>query len=188
MVFHLGGFAMVRQGRAGIGFGARQELWRRWKAGETQSGIAQALGVSVPSVFAWLKLAGGIAPAVRKRRAGCLSHWEREEISRGLAAGVSLRGVSRQLGRAASTISREVRRNGGAASYRATRAEDRALLEALRPKPCCLATRPALRDHVAQKLAWNWSPQQVAGWLKATYPEDPMMQVSHETIYKTLFI
>jgi IS30 family transposase len=179
---------MVRQGRAGIGFGPRQELWRRWKAGETQSGIAQALGVSVPSVFAWLKQAGGIAPALRMRREGCLSHWEREEISRGLAAGLSLRGVSRQLGRAASSISREVRRNGGAAFYRATLAEDRALRVALRPKPCCLAIRPVLRDHVAQKLAENWSPQQVAGWLKVTYPEDLMMQVSHETIYKTLFI
>ena len=138
--------------------------------------------------FAQLRKQGGIAPPERRRRQGSLRLKEREEISRGLAAGLSLRRLGRSLGRAASTSSREVARGGGAQAYRATAAETRAREAALRPKPCRLAILPVLRDHVAAKLARMWSPQQIAGWLKVTWPVEPEMQVSHETIYKSLFI
>ena len=113
---------------------------------------------------------------------------EREEISRGLAAGQSLRSIAAGLGRAASTVSREVAANGGRGGYRAARAEQQAWIRATRPKACKLADNPALRDIVAEKLRRRWSPQQIAGWLKTTYPDDPEMQVSHETIYRTLFV
>jgi IS30 family transposase len=117
-----------------------------------------------------------------------LSAGDREEISRGLVAGHSLRAIARQLGRAASTISREVRRNGGRTAYRATPAEQAAWDRARRPKPCKLARSPFLRRAVSGKLRCNWSPEQIAGWLKRTHPEEPAKQVSHETIYRSLYI
>src|SRR5262252_3130837 len=117
-----------------------------------------------------------------------LTSAEREEISRGLANGASFRAVSRGLGRAASTVSREVRRHGGRRVYRAAVADTRAWARSRRPKPCRLATRPALREAVATKLAAQWSPQQIAGWLRRAYPDDPEMHVSHETIYLSLFV
>ena len=124
----------------------------------------------------------------RHRATGRLSAAEREEISRGLAAGQSLRSIAAGLGRAASTVSREVAANGGRPRYRAARAEQQAWIRSTRPKRCKLAEQPVLRDIVAEKLRRRWSPQQIAGWLKTTYPDDPEMQVSHETIYRTLFI
>jgi IS30 family transposase len=115
-----------------------------------------------------------------------LSFAEREEISRGLAAGRSLRAIATKLGRAPSTISREVAAHGGPRRYRAAPADQQAWSQARRPQVCKLATRPALRAIVGEQLKQKWSPEQIAGWLKATYPHDPEMQVSHETIYRTL--
>ena len=113
---------------------------------------------------------------------------EREEISRGLAAGRSLRLIAAELGRAPSTISREVAGNGGRRRYRATLADQGAWARATRPKACKLATNPVLAGIVAAKLRRRWSPQQIAGWLRLTYPDDPGMHVSHESIYRTLFV
>jgi IS30 family transposase len=131
---------------------------------------------------------GGIAPCPRRRSRRSLSSQEREEISRRLAQGHSLRAISRQLRRAPSTVSREVERNGGRGFYRAALADRRAWRAAQRPKRCRLACRPRLRRVVAAKLARQWSPQQIAGWLGDTFPSDPDMQVSHETIYRSLFV
>ena len=179
---------MARTGRPGLSHEQKAELWRRWKAGETLSDIGRALGKHAASVFGVVAAKGGFAPLPRSRRSGSLSLAEREEISRGLVEGSSFRQLGRDLGRAVSTISREVAGNGGRRAYRSTRADDRALECARRPKPCLLAFNPALCKLVAAKLSGQWSPQQIAGWLKALHPGDPAMTVSHETIYKSLFI
>ena len=131
---------------------------------------------------------GGIRPPPRRRSRLALTLAEREEISRGIACGLSLRAVAAQLGRSASTISREIRRNGGYNNYRATRADQLAWDRARRPKRCKLAGNRSLAQAVASKLRLQWSPQQIAGWLKRAYPQDELHQVSHETIYKSLFI
>ena len=164
------------------------EIWARLLAGYAAKPTARALGLSTSGVHGYLVRCGGIRPAVRRRSEGRLSLGEREEISRGLAAGWSLRAIAAGLGRAASTVSREVAAHGGRSRYRAARADEQAWARARRPQICKLATRPVLRGIVATKLAARWSPQQIAGWLKATYPDEPEMQVSHETIYRTLFI
>jgi IS30 family transposase len=150
--------------------------------------IARALDRLPGAVFQVVVKQGGITPPPRQRSSRVLSTTEREEISRALAGGVSYRAISRRLRRAASTISREVRRHGGRGQYRASTADARAWRRAQRPKPCRLACMPALRQIVATKLAADWSPEQIAGWLKVTYPEQPAMQVSHETIYRSLFV
>lgn len=164
------------------------EIWRRLRAGYAAKPTARALGISTSGVHGYLVRCGGIRPAVRRRAPGRLSLVEREEISRGLAAGLSLRAIAAGLGRAPSTVSREVAGHGGRRGYRAARADQQAWAQARRRKACKLATRPVLRDIVAAKLAEQWSPQQIAGWLKTTFPDDAEMQVSHETIYRTLFI
>jgi IS30 family transposase len=164
------------------------EIWARLRAGHAAKPTARALGLSTSGVRGYLERCGGIRPAARRRSTGRLSLMEREEISRGLAAGLSLRAIAVGLGRAPSTVSREVAGHGGRRGYRAARADQQAWSRARRRKPCKLATRPVLRDIVAGKLADRWSPQQIAGWLKTTYPNDVEMQVSHETIYRTLFI
>ncbi|NGM44586.1 IS30 family transposase [Rhodobacter sp. SGA-6-6] len=179
---------MARTGRPGMSRKQKVELWQRWKAGETLSDIGRALGKHAGSVFGVLIAKGGIAPAARLRRAGALDIAEREEIARGMAVGISFRQLARDLGRAPSTISREVARNGGRRRYRPSRAEERASRQALRPKPCRLATDPDLCAVVAERLESRWSPQQVSGWLKATYPGRSEMQLSHETIYRSLFV
>jgi IS30 family transposase len=167
----------------------RAELWERWRSGQCVADIARALGRRNKSgVYRLLALDGGIAPNVRRRAPLALRLAEREEISRGLAAGQTIRQIACGLGRAPSTVSREVRRNGGSQGYRANRAEQRAWDRALRPKTCRLARQAPLRWRVAQKLAQQWSPEQIAGWLKRQYPTDPDMQLSHETIYRSLFI
>jgi IS30 family transposase len=167
----------------------RAELWERWRSGQCVADIARGLGRRNKSgVYRLLALDGGIAPNVRRRAALALRLAEREEISRGLAAGRSIRQIACDLGRAPSTVSREVRRNGGNQGYRANRAEQRAWDRALRPKACRLARQAPLRWRVAQKLAQQWSPEQIAGWLRQQYPTDPDMQLSHETIYRSLFI
>jgi IS30 family transposase len=131
---------------------------------------------------------GGIAPSARHRAAWTLDLGEREEVSRGIAAGLAIRAIARSLGRSPSTISREIARNGGAQTYRATRVDKQAWERALRPKRFRLACSEWLRWLVAQKLAPQWSPEQIAGWLRREYPGDPGMRISHEAIYRSLFI
>ena len=131
---------------------------------------------------------GGIAPVARRRGPVALMLDEREEISRGIAGGESIRRIAASLGRSPSTVSREVARHGGRRSYRATEADARAWELALRPKPCRLASHPELRWRVAEKLALDWSPEQVSGWLKRAFPADKGLRVSHETIYRSLFV
>jgi len=166
----------------------RAEIWDRWKRGETMNAIGRVFDRGHSSIFSVLEPTGGIRPAVRKRPPNALALCEREEISRGLVAGLSMREIARSLGRASSTISREVSRNGGRRSYRAIKADKRAWEQALRPKLCKLAGSAFLRRVVSAKLRSDWSPQQISGWLKQTYPEDERCQVSHETIYRSLFI
>ncbi len=165
------------------------ELWERWKSGQCVADIARALERRNKSgVYRQLALTGGIAPAPRRRASLALTLEEREEISRGVAAGRSIRRIAAGLGRCPSTVSRELKRNGGASSYRASEAEVCAWDRALRPKPCRLATHPELRWHVAEKLARQWSPEQISGWLKQEFGSEQEMQISHETIYKSLFV
>ena len=165
----------------------RDEIWRRWKAGESMRVIGRAVGAGQSSVQSVLQRCGGIRPASRRRSEQCLAMAEREEISRGLSAGLSFRRIAKQLGRAPSTVSREVHRNGGRSRYRATLADKAAWRRARRPKLCKLSKRRRLRTVVERKLRRRWSPQQISAWLKRRY-DQPSMNVSHETIYRTLFI
>jgi IS30 family transposase len=166
----------------------RAEVWRQRAQGATTYAIGRVLGISPQAVQQILRRTGGLAPRPRQRSPRVLSSAEREEISRQLAAARPLRQIARQLGRAPSTISREVRRHGGRPAYRARVADAAAWQRAQRPKPCRLVTHPPLRARVTRKLQQRWSPEQIAGWLKRTYPDAPHMQVSHETIYRTLFV
>jgi IS30 family transposase len=179
---------MARTGRPGLSAEQKKELWIRWKDGQSLSDIGRALGKHAGSVFGVLQAKGGIAPPLRQRSARALTLEEREEISRGLVAGLSLRRIAAQLGRSSSTVSREIGRNGGRLKYRAMAADSRSWQQACRPKSCLLATNPSLQAVVAEKLAQQWSPQQVSGWLEVEYPDDEAMRVSHETIYRSLFI
>lgn len=174
--------------RRGLSVGERADLWRRWKEGQSLSDIGRALGKAPGSVHGFLSARGGIAPVARQRSDRALSLREREEVSRQLCAGSSLRAIARSLARSPSTVSREVARNGGRTRYRAADADSRAWTSALRPKPCKLGQRPRLRRLVAEKLRLDWSPEQIAGWLARAFPDQPSMQISHETIYKTLFV
>jgi len=166
----------------------REELWARRRRGETYVAIGRALGCTPEAVWWVVRETGGIAPRARRRAAWTLSPNDREEISRGLAAGLAFAAIARQLHRPTSTISREVQRHGGRWLYRSGRADWRAWRRARRPKPCRLALQPRLRAVVAARLRRNWSPQQVAGWLRLRYPDNPRMHVSHETIYRSLFV
>ena len=166
----------------------KTEVWRRWRQGESLSAIGRALGRIPRVVHHVVAGAGGLPPPPRQRSRLALTLPEREEVLRGLAHGRSLRAIGRGLGRAASTVSREVRRHGGRHRYRAAEADRRAWKWSRRPKRCRLATYPALRDAVATQLACQWSPQQIAGWLRQAYPDDPTMHVSHETISLSLFV
>jgi IS30 family transposase len=163
-------------------------MWERWREGESLHAIAQLFDRHHGSVRGILARAGGIRPQPRTRSARSLELAEREDISRGVMAGQSVRSIARLLRRAPSTVSREIRRNGGPCSYRASLADQAAWDRAQRPKPCKLARNRTLARAVAEKLRLEWSPHQVAGWLKRTYPQDETRQVSHETIYRTLFI
>lgn len=179
------------EGKSRLRFRAseRAELWERWRAGQCVADIARALERRNKSgVYRVLALYGGIAPVPRRRAALRLGLEEREEISRGIAAGRSIRAIAAGLGRAPSTVSRELGRNGGASAYRASDADRCAWERAQRPKPCRLATHRALRWRVAQKLALQWSPEQISGWLRWAFPADEDLHVSHETIYRSLFV
>ena len=159
----------------------RAEIWDRWQRGESMSSIGRVFDRQSSSVFSVISPTGGIRPPGRRRGSRALSLSEREEISRGLSIKRSLRVIAHQLGRAPSTISREVRRNGGSANYRATTSDQAAWDRALRPKTCKLACHPALAQAVSAKLRRKWSPEQIAGWLKRTFPKKAQKQVSHET-------
>ena len=165
-----------------------RELWTRLKQGEPLSVIGRSLAISLSSLYGVVRRHGGIAPAPRTRAARVLRTGEREEISRGLAMGRSVRGIARALGRAPSTISREIARHDGRIRYRAAHTDRVAWRNARRPKACALARHPALCAAVAAKLADRWAPQQIAGWLMPAYPDDPTMRVSHETIYRSLYL
>ena len=165
-----------------------ERIWNEWKNGQTTVAIGALLAHKVSTVRAFLARHGGIVPLRRRRSALVLSLHEREEISRGLAGHESLRAVARRLGRAPSSVSREIRRHGGASHYRALEADAAAWEAATRPKPCRLAQYPRLRVLVATKLRADWSPQQIAAWLVSTFPDDPTLHVSHETIYRTLYV
>ena len=178
---------MLKEGRPGLTEEQKVDMWRRWKAGYCIREICQALKRNSSPVYQQLAIRGGIAPSGHIR-AVVLKMVEREEISRGLSSGESFRSIARRLGRAPSTVSREIARHGGGTRYRANHADYEASVSALRPKPCRLALNGRLRQVVASKLALEWSPEQVSGWLRIRYPDDQSMQISHETIYKSLFI
>jgi transposase, IS30 family len=163
-------------------------MWERWRKGESLQQIAQLFDRNHSSIQRILAETGGIRPAPRHRSCLALTLSEREEISRALASGYSIRSIATLLERAPSTISREVQRNGGQSGYRANQADQAAWDRACRPKACKLAENPTLACIVAEKLQWLWSPEQIAGWLKCAYPDDENYQVSHETIYRSLFI
>ncbi len=178
--------------RSGMRFGLsaiqKRDVWSRWKAGQTLHEIGRVYGKPHNSIRAVLLPRGGIPPVARRRSRLALTLAEREDISRGIASASSIREIACRLGRTASTVSREIARHGGRLAYRAHDADRQAWNAALRPKRCLLAVNRKLRDVVASKLILDWSPEQVAGWLKTQYPNNQNMRVSHETIYRSLFI
>jgi transposase, IS30 family len=172
----------------GLSVQEQEELWRRWRRGESLRLIARQMGKRGPSVRAFVLQSGGVQRRPPQRAARSLTAAEREEISRGIAAGASGRAIAKRLGRAPSTVSRELARNGGRSRYRAQCADAAAIRRAARPKPSKLAVDPRLRAVVEAKLALRWSLEQIAGWLRVTYPDDPTMRISHETIYLSLYV
>jgi IS30 family transposase len=166
----------------------RKELWQRWKRGEPIKDIARTLDRASGTIHNTIRERGGVAPPERRRSRLALRLTEREEISRGVASGESARTIAARLERSPSTITREIERHGGRSGYRAAGADQGAWDNARRPQACKLARDPALCRLVATKLREDWSPEQIAGWLKASFPTDQTMRVSHETIYLTLFI
>jgi len=179
---------MARKGRTGLSASQREALWERWRQGQSMSEIGRALERHSAFVYKTLKSQGGIYRAPRRRSRLALSLVEREDISRGLAAGRSMRAIAAELARSPSTVSREVERHGGRDRYRAADADTAALVRARRPKLCKLARDLRLKRIVASKLSLNWSPEQISGWLKRTHPDDEAKRVSHETIYRSLFV
>ena len=168
--------------RRGFTAAERTELWDRWQRGESLKAIGRAFGKPSSSIYFQVAPHGGIRPAARRRSRLALTLSEREEISRGLTAHQSTRSMARLLGHSPSTVSREISRNGGHDRYRAALADEKAWVRARRPKRCKLANSPRLRQAVVSKLRLNWSPEQIAGWLKRAHPEDECYHVSHETI------
>ncbi len=163
-------------------------MWDHWQKGESLNAIASLFDRHHSAIQGILSRSGGIRPSERRRSRLALTIAEREEISRGVVAGHSIRSIAMSLGRAPSTVSREISRNGDRRGYRANKADRAAWDRARRPKSCKLAENRALARIVAEKLQLAWSPRQIAGWLKRTYPSDENDPVSHETIYRTLFI
>src|ERR1700680_647510 len=179
---------MAQRRRVKLSVNQRTEMWCRWKAGQSLHEIGRAFGKDHVSIQFMLSQHGGIVPAVRRRSLLTLTLAEREDISRGIASGSSIREIAKGLERAVSTVSREVARHGGRPQYRASEADHQAWESALRHKACLLAIHVKLQKIVAGKLILDWSPEQISGWLKRRYPEDETMRVSHETIYRSLFI
>jgi IS30 family transposase len=166
----------------------RSLMWDHWQKGDSLQQIAQLFDRNHPSIERILAESGGIRPAQRRRSRLALTLAEREEISRAVVAGQSIRSIAATLDRAPSTISREIKRNGDRETYRASQADQASWDRAHRPKTCKLAKNRTLAHIVAGKLQMRWSPEQIAGWLKHTYPDDENDQVSHETIYRSLYI
>jgi len=166
----------------------KEEIWDRWKKGESLNSIGRLFDRPSSSIFSILAPTGGIRPPTHKRSRQALTLSEREEISRGIVADLSIRSIANHLNRSSSTISREISRNGGYDNYRATQADLSAWVRAHRPKRCKLACNRTLGRAVATKLQLNWSPEQISGWLKIEYPNDESNHVSHETIYRSLFV
>ena len=166
----------------------KSEMWDRWQRGESLSSIGRSFGRASSSIFPHLARTGGIRPPSRIRSQLALTLSEREEISRGLAADLSFRAIARGLARAPSTISREVGRNGGRKAYRAAGSDQRAWDCAIRPKACKLSFNEPLCRLIARKLGLKWSPQQIAGWLRRRHPDEESHRVSHETIYRSLYV
>jgi len=166
----------------------KTELWDRWQRGESLKAIGRVFGKPSSSIYYQVAPHGGIRPAPRRRSRLALTPWEREEISRGIVAHKSIRSIAKLLGRAASTVSREIGRNGGYDRYRASMADEAAWARTRRPKRCKLAASSWLRRAVTRKLRLHWSPEQIAGWLKRAHPGDETHHVSHETIYRSLFV
>ncbi len=179
---------MRQRYRRGFTAAEKAELWDRWQRGESLNAIGRAFGKLSSSIYFQLAPHGGIRPAPRRRSRLALTLSEREEISRGIVAQQSIRSMASLLGRSPSTVSREVRRNGGYDQYRAALADESAWVRARRPKRCKLAMSPRLRQAVARTLRLNWSPEQIAGWLKQAHPGEESYHVSHETIYRSLFV
>jgi len=179
---------MSRRKRRWYTAAEKSEMWDRWQRGEALNAIARAFETSHSAITKNFARFGGIRPPGRQRSRLALTLSEREEISRGIVGGLSLRTIARQLGRAPSTISREISRNSGLKRYRAYQADKAAWDRAYRPKPCKLAGSLQLRRIVASKLQCHWSPEQIAGWLKKAHAGNERLQVSHETIYRSLFI
>jgi IS30 family transposase len=181
---------MVMSQRYHRGFTAAEktELWDRWQRGESLKAIGRAFGKPSSSIYFQVAPHGGIRPAARHRSRLALTLSEREEISRGVTVHQSARSMAQLLGRSPSTVGREIGRNGGYDRYRAALADEKAWTRARRPKRCKLANNPGLRQGVVRKLRLNWSPEQIAGWLKRAHPEDEFYHVSHETIYRSLFV
>jgi IS30 family transposase len=179
---------MAQPGRLGMTGDQKSELWHRWRKGESITDISRALGKFRTSVSDVLRRHGGFTPPLRKRSPSALTLAEREDISRGLSAGHSMPQIARAQQRAPSTISREIARNGGRYAYRAVQADEAAWARSRRPKLCLLAQNAKLRRMVASKLALDWSPQQISGWLRHAHPDDEALHVSHETIYKSIFV
>ena len=179
---------MSQRKRRGFTAAQKTELWDQWQQGLSLKAIGRALGKHSSSIYGQLAPYGGIRPAPRHRSRLALTVTEREEISRGIAAYQSIRLIASLIGRSPSTVSREIGRNGGYYCYRATQADERAWARSRRPKRCKLAGNARLRRAVARKLQLEWSPQQIAGWLKNAHPGDESYYVSHETIYRSLFI
>ena len=174
--------------KRGYSAAEKTEMWDRWQRGESLTAIGRAFGKASSSVYFQIAPYGGIRPIPRRRSRLALTPWEREEISRGIAAHESVRSIAKLLGRSPSTVSREISRNGGYDRYSAPTADDAAWARTRRPKRCKLASSPRLRRAVARKLRLQWSPEQIAGWLKSTFPGDQTQHVSHETIYRSLFV
>ncbi len=179
---------MRQRYRRGYTAAEKTELWDRWQRGESLKAIGRAFCKPSSSIYFQLAPHGGIRPAPRRRSRLALTLSEREEISRGIVAQQSIRSMASLLGRSPSTVSREVRRNGGYDQYRAALADERTWARARRPKRCKLAMSSRIRRAVARKLRLNWSPEQIAGWLKRAHPGDGSYHVSHETIYRSLFV
>lgn len=174
--------------KRGYSAAEKTEMWDRWQRGESLTAIGRAFGKASSSVYFQLAPYGGIRPAPRRRSRLALTPCEREETSRGIAGHESVRSIAKLLGRSPSTVSREISRNGGYDRYSAPTADDAAWARTRRPKRCKLASSPRLRRAVARKLRLQWSPEQIAGWLKSTFPGDQTQHVSHETIYRSLFM
>jgi IS30 family transposase len=179
----------MKVGRKGLSQAEQDLLWRAREEGLSDSELVRRTGLSRRQVQRYLARCGGIRPRYPRRRADrCLSLEEREEISRGIARGDSDRAIGRALGRSHTTIGREIRRCGGRRRYRAHFADEEAWLRARRPKPGKLERSPRLRRLVEERLALEHSPEQIAAWLRRAHPDNEQMQVSHETIYRSLFV